>query len=44
MLKHQKHKHSEVTYVGRAISASTATGYGKFHKAELDSFLAEAMK
>jgi 2-oxoglutarate dehydrogenase complex dehydrogenase (E1) component-like enzyme len=43
MLKHQNHKNKEVTYVGRAISASTATGYGKFHKAELDSFLEAAM-
>jgi len=43
MLKHQNHKHAECTYVGRAISASTATGYGKFHKKELDDFLAAAM-
>ena len=34
----------EVTYAGRAISASTATGYGKVHEAELRQFLHEAMK
>jgi 2-oxoglutarate dehydrogenase complex dehydrogenase (E1) component-like enzyme len=35
-------KNQEIKYVGRAISASTATGYGKTHKAELTAFLAQA--
>ena len=34
----------EVHYAGRAPSASTATGYGKVHEAELKHFLHEAMK
>ena len=34
----------EVTYAGRAPSASTATGYGKVHEAELRQFIQEAMK
>lgn len=42
-LKHIGHKSREVSYVGRPISASTATGYGKNHKEELDRFLKEAM-
>lgn len=42
-LQQIKAKHQEVQYVGRPISASTATGYGKNHKAELDNFLKEAM-
>jgi len=32
-------KNSTVSYVGRNISASTATGYGKQHAAELRSIL-----
>lgn len=35
---------SEVTYAGRKISASTASGYSKVHEAELRQFLQEAMK
>lgn len=42
-LKHISHKSREVTYAGRGISASSATGYGKTHKAELEKFLGEAM-
>ncbi len=34
----------EVSYAGRAISASTSTGYGAVHEAELKKFLQEAMK
>ena len=29
------HKSNEIDYAGRPISASTATGYGKSHTAEL---------
>jgi 2-oxoglutarate dehydrogenase E1 component len=43
-LKHIGHKSREVSYAGREISASTATGYGAQHKAELDALLADAMK
>lgn len=43
-LKHLNHGHKEVTYVGRPISASTATGYGKNHAAELQAFLEDSMK
>lgn len=43
-LKFVGHKESEISYVGRSISASTATGYGANHRAELDSFLKEAME
>lgn len=42
-LKQLGNKHQEVNYVGRPISASTAAGYGKNHKTELDNFLREAM-
>jgi 2-oxoglutarate dehydrogenase E1 component len=42
-LKHLNHKHREVKYVGRPISASTATGYGLNHKRELEDFLKAAM-
>jgi len=42
-LKHIGHKQTDVTYCGRPISASTATGYGKNHRAELAEFLGEAM-
>lgn len=34
----------ELTYAGRAPSASTATGYHKLHDAELKHFLQEALK
>jgi len=35
-------KNIEIDYAGRPISASTATGYGKHHKAELDALLHDA--
>lgn len=35
---------AEVTYAGRSVSASTATGFSKVHEAELKHFLLEAMK
>lgn len=46
VLKHigRKNEDAEVQYVGRSVSASTATGYGKVHEAELKHFLHEAMK
>jgi len=34
----------DVIYAGRTIAASTATGYGAVHAAELKKFLSEAMK
>jgi len=37
------HKEMEAVYAGRAISPSTATGYGKQHQAELASYLDIAM-
>ena len=43
-LKHLNHKFREVSYAGREISASTATGYGAQHAAELKALLADAMK
>jgi 2-oxoglutarate dehydrogenase E1 component len=43
-LKHLNHKSREVDYAGREISASTATGYGAQHQAELKALLADAMK
>lgn len=43
-LKFINHSEREVKYVGRPISASTATGYGANHRAELDAFLKEAMQ
>lgn len=42
-LKHIGMKNTEISYAGRQISASSATGYGKTHREELSSFLAEAM-
>lgn len=36
-------KNTEVSYAGRQISASSATGYGKTHREELNEFLHEAM-
>ena len=42
-LKHIQHKSREVSYAGREISASTATGYGGQHAAELKALLADAM-
>lgn len=44
LLSHMKHKSADINYAGRAISASTATGYGKAHAAELSSYLAAAFK
>ena len=38
------HKHREVDFAGRPISASTATGYGKTHTAELQAYLQKAMQ
>jgi len=43
-LKHTKHKYTEVDYAGRDICASTATGYGKAHTAQLAAYLDKAMK
>jgi 2-oxoglutarate dehydrogenase E1 component len=43
-LKHIGHKSREVSYAGRELSASTATGYGAQHAAELKALLADAMK
>lgn len=43
ILKNINHNTKEVTYVGRPISASTATGYGKNHAQELRDFLEQAM-
>ena len=37
------HRFESVEYAGRAISASTATGYGKLHKEELQKYLDAAM-
>jgi len=37
-------KSGEISYSGRAISASTATGYHKLHESELQSLLKEAFK
>jgi len=42
-LKDIGHKERDVNYVGRDISASTATGYSANHKQELESFLKAAM-
>lgn len=42
-LKHLGMKNTEVSYAGRQISASSATGYGKTHREELKEFLHEAM-
>ena len=44
LLRKMKHKSSDIEFSGRPISASTATGYGKQHAAELASFLNIAMK
>ena len=44
LLDKMKHKYADVDYAGRAISASTATGYGKTHTAELQSYLNLAME
>lgn len=35
LLKARGHQAPDVAYAGRAISPSTATGYGKQHQAEL---------
>jgi len=36
-------QHPEIEYCGRQISPSTATGYGKQHSAEMQSYLDAAM-
>ena len=38
-----KHKQDGADYAGRPISASTATGYGKTHAAELAAYLNRSM-
>lgn len=38
------HKNREIDFAGRPISASTATGYGKTHTAELQAYLQKAMQ
>ena len=43
LFKKMNIKQTNLPYAGRAISASTATGYGKAHAAELQAFLDEAM-
>ena len=42
-LEAMKHRQIDPMYAGRAISGSTATGYGKKHAAELASYLDTAM-
>jgi 2-oxoglutarate dehydrogenase complex dehydrogenase (E1) component-like enzyme len=37
------HKSTAATFSGRVISASTATGYGKTHAAELAAMLDSSM-
>ena len=44
LLKSMGHKHSEIKYGGRQISASTATGYGKHHVAELAQLLKDTFE
>lgn len=44
LTKQNGQKNIEIEYAGRPISASTATGYGKHHKQELDNLLADAFK
>ena len=39
LLKEMGHKSQDVKYAGRHISASTATGYGKYHASELAQLL-----
>lgn len=39
LLKSMKAKQNDIKYSGRAISASTATGYNKHHVKELDELL-----
>ena len=43
LLDKMNHKYESVDYAGRPISASTATGYGKLHKEELQNYLDKAM-
>jgi len=38
-----KFKNQDVKYAGRSISASTATGYGKTHAAEIANYLETSM-
>ena len=42
-LRHMGHSADDVSYVGRAISPSTATGYGKQHAAEVQLILDQAL-
>lgn len=42
-LSHMKHKTQNAKFAGRDISASTATGYGKTHAAELANYLEASM-
>ena len=44
LLAKMGHKSDEIDYAGRPISASTATGYGKSHTAELQAYLQKAMQ
>ena len=43
LLKKMGHQTTAPTYSGRAISPSTATGYGKQHAAEMQAFIDVAM-
>lgn len=43
LLEETKHKMIDVDFAGRNISASTATGYGKLHAAEMAAYLDQAM-
>ena len=43
LLAEMGHKSTSIEFAGRAISPSTATGYGKQHAAELASYLDAAM-
>ena len=44
LLSKMGHKSRDIDYAGRPISASTATGYGKSHTAELQAYLQKAMQ
>jgi len=44
LAKSISHKHTEIKYGGRNISASTATGYGKHHVAELAQLLKDSFE
>lgn len=43
LLKKLGRQHPEIEYAGRDISASTATGYGKTHTAELQAYMDAAL-